>query len=316
MITIDRHTVGGADMAQTVREGLTRAPQGAAAQVLLRRARLGAVRPDHRAARVLPRARRARDPQPARAGDRGGRRVELVELGSGMASKTRALLYAMAGAGTLRRYVPFDVDAPWSSSARRSCTGALPGPDVHGVVGDFERDLTRSPRASTGCSPSSAGRSATSTRPSATASSRALRELMGPTDRLLLGTDLVKDRAVIEAAYNDSDGRDRRVQPQRAARAQPGARRRLRPRGLRARRLLRPTNSWIEMRLRATAPDRTSDGADLDVEFADGEEMRTEISAQVHARGDRGRAGAAGLPCASCSPTTRACSASRWPRPE
>ena len=35
---------------------------------------------------------------------------ELVELGSGTASKTRALLYAMAGAGTLRRYVPFDVD--------------------------------------------------------------------------------------------------------------------------------------------------------------------------------------------------------------
>ncbi len=34
---------------------------------------------------------------------------ELVELGSGSASKTRALLYAMAGAGALRRYVPFDV---------------------------------------------------------------------------------------------------------------------------------------------------------------------------------------------------------------
>src|ERR1043166_7019539 len=34
---------------------------------------------------------------------------ELVELGSGTASKTRALLYAMAGAGELHRYVPFDV---------------------------------------------------------------------------------------------------------------------------------------------------------------------------------------------------------------
>src|ERR671911_1732131 len=35
---------------------------------------------------------------------------ELVELGSGTASKTRALLFAMAGQGNLRRYVPFDVD--------------------------------------------------------------------------------------------------------------------------------------------------------------------------------------------------------------
>ena len=37
--------------------------------------------------------------------------VELVELGSGSATKTRVLLDAMAAAGTLERYVPVDVSA-------------------------------------------------------------------------------------------------------------------------------------------------------------------------------------------------------------
>ena len=44
--------------------------QGAAAEALLRRPRRGAVRPDLRAARVLPHAHRARDPQRTRRGDR------------------------------------------------------------------------------------------------------------------------------------------------------------------------------------------------------------------------------------------------------
>ena len=55
-----------------------------------------------------------------------------------------------------------------------------------------------------------------------------------------MGTDLVKDPRVLEAAYDDAAGRHGRVQPQRAARAQPRARRRLRPGRLRARRAVRP----------------------------------------------------------------------------
>ena len=89
-----------------------------------------------------------------------------------MASKTRALLYAMAGAGSLRRYVPFDVDASVVEQCADELAELYPGLTVHGVVGDFERDLDPDPRRrATGCSRSSAGRSATSTRPSASASS-------------------------------------------------------------------------------------------------------------------------------------------------
>ncbi|HEY8769901.1 MAG TPA: L-histidine N(alpha)-methyltransferase, partial [Thermoleophilaceae bacterium] len=70
---------------------------------------------------------------------------ELVEIGSGTASKTRALLYAMAGAGGLRRYVPFDVDVSVVEACADELVGLYPGLAVHGVVGDFGRDLERVP---------------------------------------------------------------------------------------------------------------------------------------------------------------------------
>ena len=63
------------------------AVQGAAAQALLRRARLGAVRADLRAARVLPDAHRARDPRPTRADEivaaHRRRRAGRARLGRG-----------------------------------------------------------------------------------------------------------------------------------------------------------------------------------------------------------------------------------------
>src|SRR3954447_20772400 len=62
---------------------------------------------------------------------------ELVELGSGTASKTRALLYAMAGAGALERYVPFDVDPGVVEACAHELADLYPGLSVHGVVGDF-----------------------------------------------------------------------------------------------------------------------------------------------------------------------------------
>ncbi len=73
---------------------------------------------------------------------------ELVELGSGTASKTRALLYAMAGCGRLRSYIPFDC----SESVVRECVELLeelfPGVWLHGVVGDFESHLEKIPPGS------------------------------------------------------------------------------------------------------------------------------------------------------------------------
>ena len=91
---------------------------------------------------------------------------ELVELGSGTASKTRALLYAMAGAGSLDRYVPFDVDESMVKRCAQELVELYPGLVVHGVIGDFERDLGHIPAGTTACLPSSVALSETSIRQS------------------------------------------------------------------------------------------------------------------------------------------------------
>ena len=123
-LRIDVHVGAAAPRAlpDDVLDGLTQPVQGAAAQAPLRRPRRRAVRPDLRAARVLPDAHRAGDPRRVRRGDRAPHRDgELVELGSGTAAKTRVLLDAMERAGTLWRYVPFDV----AEQTVRDCAAAL-----------------------------------------------------------------------------------------------------------------------------------------------------------------------------------------------
>ena len=131
---------------------------------------------------------------------------ELVELGSGTASKTRALLYAMAGQGSLERYVPFDVDESVVHACAAELTEIYPGLDVHGLVGDFGRDLERIPSGHHRLFAFLGGTIGNLYPAQRARFLGRLRRLMGAGDRLVIGTDLVKDRAVLEAAYNDSAG--------------------------------------------------------------------------------------------------------------
>src|SRR2546421_588075 len=71
--------------------------------------------------------------------------AELVELGSGTASKTRVLLDALHAAGTLRRYIPVDVTESMVRECAQALTDEYPGLRVHGVIADFERHLDRVP---------------------------------------------------------------------------------------------------------------------------------------------------------------------------
>jgi len=210
--------------------------------------------------------------------------AELVELGSGTASKTRVLLDAMEAAGTLRRYVPFDV----SEQVVRDCAAALadeyPELELHGIVGDFERHLSEIPRSAPGRPRIVAflgGTIGNFTPGSRRRFLRRLRALLGPGDHLLMGTDLVKDIDVVEAAYDDSAGVTAEFNRNML---------RVLNRELDADFPLElfdhvaffdPEREWIEMRLRARRACRVRIAAlDLEISFRRGEELRTEISAK------------------------------------
>ncbi|MGA2925470.1 MAG: L-histidine N(alpha)-methyltransferase [Solirubrobacteraceae bacterium] len=208
---------------------------------------------------------------------------ELVELGSGSADKARILLGAMAGAGTLRRYVPLDVSESAVREAAAQLVGEFPQLRVHGVVGDFERHLEQIPSGDgvpriVALLGGTIGNFPPGTRRGLL---RRVGALLGPDDRLLLGTDLVKDPARIEAAYDDPQGVtaefNRNVlhvlNRELAADFTPEAFDHVA--------FYDRRHEWVEMRLRAQRPCSVLI-ADLGlrVEFAAGEELRTEISAK------------------------------------
>ncbi len=208
---------------------------------------------------------------------------ELVELGSGSAHKARILLDAMADAGTLRRYVPLDVSERVVRDAAEQLVEEYEGLHVHGVIGDFERHLERVPAVDgapriVALLGGTIGNFPPGTRRSLL---RKISALLGPEDRLLLGTDLVKDPAVIEAAYDDRDGVTAEfnrnvlhvINRELDADFAPDAFEHIA--------FFDRRHEWIEMRLRARRPCSVLI-ADLGlrVEFAAGEELRTEISAK------------------------------------
>ena len=206
---------------------------------------------------------------------------ELVELGSGTASKTRALLFAMAGAGRLRRYVPFDVDRSVIEASAEELTEALPGLAVHGVVGDFERHLDSIPNGERRLVAFLGGTIGNLPPAERAAMLRRLRALLGPEDRLLLGAGLVTDVQRMEAAYDDAAGITAEFERNilHVLNRELGADFDVGAFSYVVR--FDPQNSWIEMGLRSDRAQRVRvEGLGLEVDFAAGEEMRTEISAK------------------------------------
>jgi L-histidine N-alpha-methyltransferase len=130
----------------------------------------------------------------------------LVELGAGTCDKSRVLLDAMQATGGLRRYVPLDVSDGTLWSAATALAEEYPGLLVHAVVGDFHLHLDWVPtegRRLFAFLGSTIGNLAPDQRRKFLFD---LDCLMTHDDRLLLGTDLVKDRARLLAAYDDAQG--------------------------------------------------------------------------------------------------------------
>jgi L-histidine Nalpha-methyltransferase len=224
--------------------------------------------------------------------------AELVELGSGTAAKTRLLLRAMADAGTLRRYVPLDVTEAMVLESADALVDEFPGLNVHGIVGDFERHLRHVPAPDGPRIVAFLGGTIGNFPPgSRRRFLRTIAKLLRPgLDHLLLGTDLVKDPALLEPAYDDAAGVTAEFN----------------------RNVLRVINreldadfdvdafehvaffdrerEWIEMRLRAQRRMEVHvRKLGLEVAFAPREELRTEISAKFTRERLQGDLAAAGL---------------------
>ena len=136
-----------------------------------------------------------------------GEPATLVELGSGSASKTRHLLSAMQDAGCLGTYVPVDISEQITHETAECLVQEYPGLAIRGLVCDFEHDLERIPDAAGGRLVAFLGGTIGNLYPAARRDFLArVACLLGPEDHLLLGTDLVKERSRLEAAYNDSRG--------------------------------------------------------------------------------------------------------------
>jgi L-histidine Nalpha-methyltransferase len=203
----------------------------------------------------------------------------LLELGAGSGEKTRLLLDALSG--TLETYVPVDVSSDFLASAADQIAREYPSLSVQPIVADYERHLDQLPAGSRRLTAFLGGTIGNMTPDERVSFLGELRATMGPDDALLIGADLVKAPQRLVRAYDDARGVTAEFN----------------------RNVLRVINRelgadfvvsrfahvavWdgveerIEMRLRSERAQTVRVGAlDLVVEFAAGEEMRTEISAK------------------------------------
>jgi L-histidine N-alpha-methyltransferase len=209
------------------------------------------------------------------------RAVTLTELGSGTSEKTRLLLHALTDAGTLRRFVPLDVDATVLSRAGASIAADFPGIQVEPVVGDFERHLgalPRHPRRLLVFLGSTIGNLEPATRARFLA---AVRATLVPGDAVLLGVDLVKDTRRLVSAYDDQQGVTAAFNKNILAVLNRELDADFDPDAFDHRALWNDRDEWIEMHLVSRAAQVVHlPTLDMRVHFDAGEVLRTEISAK------------------------------------
>lgn len=220
----------------------------------------------------------------------------LVELGSGTSEKTRTLLDAMRDRGTLCRFIPFDVDASVLMDAGAAIEAEYPGIQIEAVCGDFEEHLGKIPavgRRLVAFLGSTIGNLTPGPRGEFLAS---VAELMRPGDTLLLGTDLVKDTGRLLRAYDDSAGVTARFNRNVLAVVNRELDADFDVEAFEHVARWNAAEERIEMWLRATRAQRVHIAAlDLAVEFADGEQMLTEVSCKFRPSGVDRELAAAGL---------------------
>ncbi|WP_067533739.1 L-histidine N(alpha)-methyltransferase [Nocardia crassostreae] len=205
----------------------------------------------------------------------------LVELGAGSAAKTRLLLEALTSGGPLKTYVPQDVSVAALSAAAEQVAAEFPRLGVHGVVSDFTATLDNLPRGGRRMIAFLGGTIGNLVPAERAAFLGGIHEVLEPGEQLLLGAGLVIDPAILVPAYDDAAD----VTAEFNRNVLHVLNKRLdadfAPEKFEHVAIWDADQEWIEMRLRATEPMRvTIADLDLTVDFAAGEELRTEISAK------------------------------------
>jgi L-histidine Nalpha-methyltransferase len=224
------------------------------------------------------------------------RPVSLIELGSGSARKTRVLLDAMREACCLQTYCPVDISEQITRDTAEQIASEYEDVEVRGLVCDFELDLERIPVGGPRLIAFLGGTIGNFEPQQRSGFLHRISNLLGPEDRFLLGTDLVKDPETLEVAYNDSRGVTAAFNKNVLA---------VLNRELDADFVLSnfahvarwdPENLWIDIRLRSLTNQVVKVGAlEMLVPFRAGEEMRTEISTKFARQGLEGIYAEAGL---------------------
>lgn len=220
----------------------------------------------------------------------------VIELGSGSSEKTRLLLDALRERGTLGAFVPLDVSRATLAESVAAIARRYPGLHVHGVVGDFARHLDALPDGGDRLVVFLGGTVGNLPPGQRARLFAGLRRLLGPGEWLLLGADLVKDPAVLVAAYDDRRGITAEFNRNvlRVLNRRLGAD--FDPASFDHVARWNAEREWIEMRLRARAAMTVRLPAlGLTVGFSAGEELLTEVSAKFRRDGLAAELAAAGF---------------------
>jgi L-histidine N-alpha-methyltransferase len=220
----------------------------------------------------------------------------LVELGSGTSEKTRMLLDALRDSGSLRRFVPFDVDAGVLNAAGSAIQREYPGIEIDAVCGDFEEHLDKIPGVGRRLVVFLGSTIGNLTPGPRTDFLSALSDTLRPGDSLLLGTDLVKDVGRLVRAYADSAGVTARFNRNVLAVVNRELDGDFNVDAFAHVARWNAADERIEMWLRAPTAQRVHiAGLDLTVDFAAGEEMLTEVSCKFRPDAVKAELAAAGL---------------------
>ena len=134
------------------------------------------------------------------------RPCSLVELGAGSATKTRIILDQMRVSGCAECYVPVDVSKDFLEAAAIQLRADYADIQIMPVVSDITEPFLLPPLASPTLVAFLGSTIGNFPREQAVNLLSHIARAMGPTDRFLLGADLIKDSDIINRAYNDSKG--------------------------------------------------------------------------------------------------------------